>query len=75
MQLGATANPDPRSRAGREMYPGAHQAPREISSDDDGGVVAVEDAAPGRTARLPVAARRQVGRHRADTPGRPNPPE
>jgi hypothetical protein len=75
MHLGATANPDPPSRAGREMYPGVHQAGREISSDDDGGAVGVEDAARDRTVRRLVAPRRIAGRRQADTPGRPNSPE
>ena len=57
MHLGATVKPAPPSRAGREMYPGVHQAGREISSDDAGDVVGVEDAAPDRTVRRLVAPR------------------
>jgi hypothetical protein len=75
MHLGATVNPAPPSRAGREMDPGVHQAGREISSDDDGDAVGVEDAARDRTVRRPVAPRQIAGRRRADTPGTTNSPE
>jgi hypothetical protein len=75
MDLGATVNRAPPSRAGREMYPGVHQAGREISSDDDGDVVGVEDAARDRTVRRLAAPRQIAGRRRADTPERTNSPE
>jgi hypothetical protein len=77
-----TPHPDPPGEPPHPEPPGEpphpHPPPqggREMSRSDGGGGGGGEDAAPDRTVRRQVAARRVAGQRQADTPGHANSPE